>query len=169
MPLTEYIGSMQRRDWRVLRGWSAVPGGHCSERLSNVLRRLAAQNGPVPFVWGYPVHPRTWTSVRKLLSPGAADRLDRPDRGGPTDPLGKPVFISSNFPINQMVGASTDCSSILLADISQVVVASLGSGRDPDVHRLWVRLDQIALRVTGRYDIDLPQPTAPVKAVGVRP
>jgi hypothetical protein len=52
----------------------------------------------------------------------------------------------SNIPMSQTVGTSTDCSPILLANMSQGASASLASCRDPDAHRPWVRLgpDRVA-------------------------
>jgi HK97 family phage major capsid protein len=81
---------------------------------------------------------------------------------------GKPVFISNSVPITQTVGTSTDCSTILLADMSRVVV---GQSRAVELMMsvdYAFNTDQVALRVTARYDIGLPQPAAVVKTVGVR-
>lgn len=115
------------------------------------------------------MHSRTWSSVRKLV-----DSQNRPivsiDPTSAVRPTfwDKPVFISNNIPVNQTVGTSTDCSSIILADMSQVVVAI---SRDVE---LMVSLDyafaadQVALRVTARMDIGLPQPAAVVVTTGVR-
>lgn len=36
---------------------------------------------------------------------------------------GKPVFVTNNLSITETMGTSTDCSSIVLADMSEVVVA----------------------------------------------
>lgn len=115
------------------------------------------------------MHSRTWSSVRKLV-----DSQNRPivsiDPTSAVRPTfwDEPVFISNNIPVNQTVGTSTDCSSIILADMSQVVVAI---SRDVE---LMVSLDyafaadQVALRVTARMDIGLPQPAAVVVTTGVR-
>lgn len=116
------------------------------------------------------MHPRTWASVRKL-----ADLQSRPIVSiDPTAAVrqtlwGVPVFLSSNFSIAQTVGTSTDTSTILLADMSQVVV---GVSRQVEIQistEAYFAADQVALKVTGRYDIGLPQPAAVVKTVGIRP
>lgn len=116
------------------------------------------------------MHSRTWSSVRKLVDGQSRPivSIDPTQNVRPTL-WGKPVFISNSIPVTQTAGSSTDCSSIILADMSQVVVAV---ARDIE---LMVSLDyafaadQVAIRVTARYDIGLPQPTGVVVTTGVRP
>lgn len=115
------------------------------------------------------MHSRTWSSVRKLV-----DDQSRPLVSvDPTSDVrvtlwGKPVYISNSLSVAETVGSSSDCSTILLCDMSQIVV---GVSRAIEVvmseHYAFAN-DQIAIRVTARYDIGAPQPTAIVKTVGIR-
>jgi HK97 family phage major capsid protein len=128
----------------------------------------AANNDPDRGAWL--MHPRTWASVRKLVDGNSRPIVSIDPTAAVRQTLwGKPVFLSSNFSITQTVGTSTDCSTILLADMSQVVV---GVSRQVELQMSTDYAfgnDQVALRVTGRYDIGLPQPAAVVKTVGIRP
>jgi HK97 family phage major capsid protein len=74
------------------------------------------------------MHSRSWASIRKLkdsqLRPifalNPASDLQR-------SIFGAPVFLSNSLSITETVGTSTDCSTIMLVDMSQVVV---GVARD---------------------------------------
>lgn len=116
------------------------------------------------------MHSRTWSSVRKLV-----DSQGRPIVS--VDPtvdvrpslFGHPVHVSNSIPINQTVGTSTDCSSIALADMGQVVVAV---GREVEVvmsEQLRFLTDEIVVKASARYDLGVPQPTGVVVTTGVRP
>lgn len=116
------------------------------------------------------MHARTWASIRKLPDTAGRPLVNLQDGLSATSMSiwGKPVYISNSVPITQTVGTSTDCSSILLADMSRVVV---GQSRAVELMMsvdYAFNTDQVALRVTARYDIGLPQPAAVVKTVGVR-
>jgi HK97 family phage major capsid protein len=83
--------------------------------------------------------------------------------------VGQACVHLNSIPVNQTVGTSTDCSSLILADMSQVVV---GVSRDVELMvstEFAFDKDQVALRVTARYDIGLPNPAAVVVTAGVRP
>lgn len=116
------------------------------------------------------MHARTWSSVRKLV-----DTQQRPIVSiDPTEGVrptlwGKPVYISNSLSITETQGTSTDCSSIILADMSQVVVAVARTIELVMSEHFKFDADQVAVRVTCRYDIGVPQPTAVVITTGVRP
>lgn len=116
------------------------------------------------------MHARTWASVRKLADSQARPIVSiDPTLGVRPTLWGKPVFISNSLSITETVGTSTDCSTILLADMSQVLV---GVAREVELvisEDFKFDTDQIAVRATARYDIAVPQATAVVKTVGVRP
>jgi len=116
------------------------------------------------------MHARTWASVRKLSDSQARPIVSiDPTLGVRPTLWGKPVFISNSLSITETVGTSTDCSTILLADMSQVLV---GVAREVELvisEDFKFDTDQIAVRATARYDIAVPQATAVVKTVGVRP
>ena len=116
------------------------------------------------------MHARTWASVRKLVDSQARPIVSiDPTLGVRATLWGKPVYISNSLSITETVGSSTDCSTILLADMSQVLV---GVAREVELvisEDFAFNTDQIAVRATARYDIAMPQATALVKTVGVRP
>lgn len=116
------------------------------------------------------MHSRTWASVRKLV-----DSQNRPlvsvDPTESVNPTlwGKPVFISNSLSIAETVGTSTDCSTLILADMSQVVVAVARQIELMISTDYAFNADQVAIRATVRYDIGVPQPTGVVLTPGVRP
>lgn len=116
------------------------------------------------------MHARTWASVRKLADSQARPIVSiDPTLGVRPTLWGKPVYISNSLSITETVGTSTDCSTILLCDMSQVLV---GVAREVELvisEDFKFDTDQIAVRATARYDIAVPQATAVVKTVGVRP
>jgi HK97 family phage major capsid protein len=116
------------------------------------------------------MHARTWGSVRKLADSQARPIVSIDPTVGVRPTLwGLPIFISNSLSITETVGTSTDCSSLLLVDMSQVLVAV---ARDVELRvseDYAFNADQVALRVTARYDIAVPQAAGIVKTVGVRP
>ncbi|MGW0626961.1 phage major capsid protein [Streptomyces sp. NPDC002758] len=137
--------------------------------LADTLAAYEAANAD-PSTAAFFMHARTWASVRKLV-----DSQNRPIVS--TDPTqgvrntlwGIPVRITNNLSVAETQGTSTDCSSIILADMSQIVVA-----QSRDVELVYsadyaFNTDQIAARVTARFDIGVPQPKAVVLTTGVRP
>lgn len=116
------------------------------------------------------MHSRTWSSVRKLLDSQLRPivSIDPTENVRPTL-WGRPVFISNSLSIAETKGTSLDCSSIILADLSQVVVAVARNVELMVSEDYAFNADQIAVRVTARYDIGVPQPTAVVLTTGVRP
>lgn len=115
------------------------------------------------------MHSRTWNSVRKLVDSQSRPLVQVDVQAGLRPALfGKPVYISNNLSIAETAGTSSDCSSIILADMSQVVV---GVSRELELSisdQYAFNSDQLALRVTARYDLVLPQPTAVTLTTGVR-
>lgn len=115
------------------------------------------------------MHSRTWGSVRKLKDTAtrpivAAD----PTVGVPKALFGRPVFTSNNLSITETVGGNSDCSTILLVDMSRIVV---GVSRQIEVQMSTdyaFATDQVAVRATCRYDIAATHSAAIVRTVGVR-
>lgn len=116
------------------------------------------------------MHSRTWGSVRKLVDSQSRPIVSiDPTQGVRPTLWGRPVFISNSLSITQTVGTSTDTSSIVLADMSQVIVAV---ARDLEVlvsEHYAFNADQVAIKVTCRYDIGACNPAAIVVTTGVRP
>ena len=115
------------------------------------------------------MHSRSWGGVRKLK-----DDQNRPivaidpTLGIKPSIFGKPVYLSNNLSIAETQGSNSDCTTLLLVDMSQIVV---GVSRDIEVvvsTDYAFNTDQVAIRATCRYDIGAPQPTAIVKVTGVR-
>lgn len=128
----------------------------------------AANNDPDKAAWL--MNSRTFASIRKLK-----DSQGRPiinvdmAAGAPKTLCGHRVFITNNISSTLTVGTSTDTSSLLLVDFSQIVVAVSRQVELMMSTDVAFQSDQVALRVTGRFDIGAPQPTAIVKTVGLRP
>lgn len=116
------------------------------------------------------MHARTWGSVRKLADTSGQPVFNTdPSTGLRPSIFGRPVFISNSLSITETAGTSTDTSVIMLADMSQVVVAV---ARDLEMlvsDQYAFNSDQVAVKVTCRYDVGVPQPTGVVLTAGVRP
>ena len=128
----------------------------------------AANVDPEKLAWI--MHSRTWSSVRKLVDTASRPIVSiDPTQGVRPTLWGRPVYISNSLSVAETKGSSSDCSSILLADMSQVVV---GVSRQVELsvsEDFKFDTDQVALRVTARYDIGVPHPTAVTLTDGVRP
>lgn len=138
------------------------------DNLADTIAAAEAANlDPDRLAWF--MHSRTWGAVRKLK-----DSQNRPivaidpTLGVKPSIFGKPVHLSNNLSIAETQGSNSDCSTMLLVDMSQIVV---GVSRDIEVvisTDYAFNTDQVAIRATCRYDIGAPQPTAIVKVTGVR-
>jgi HK97 family phage major capsid protein len=116
------------------------------------------------------MHPRSWSTLR--VQKDLQDRyLLQPD---PTSDarrqlFGVPVYLSTQITITETVGASTDCSYVLVTDMSRVVV-----GRRSDVGVLfdpysYARQGQVALWSALRIGFGLVNQVACQVIAGVRP
>jgi HK97 family phage major capsid protein len=114
--------------------------------------------------------PRTWATVRKIKDTQSRYQLSPvPSTAEDRSLFGLPVRTTTNIPITETVGTSTDCSHVLLTDMSQVVVAR---ARDVSVELsrdYAFNADQTAVRVVARFDINLMQPLSTVLMTGARP
>lgn len=122
---------------------------------------------PDKLVWF--MHSRTWNSVRKLKDTATRPIVAvDPTVGVPKSLFGRPVFTSNNLSIAETVGGNSDCSTILLVDMSRILV---GVARNIEVQistDYAFNTDQVAVRATARYDIAASHSTAIVRTVGVR-
>lgn len=129
---------------------------------------MAANGDPATAVWF--MAPRDLTSLRKQregAGTGAYLLQPSPTEAGRTTLLGHPVYVTTQIPTNG--GAGTNESRIILADMQQVAV---GRDMDPTVKLLEERygdFDQLALRVTARWDIGLLNAAGVVVLTGVTP
>lgn len=82
--------------------------------------------------------------------------------------FGIPVFISGNMPSAQTVGTSTDCSTVILADMSQVVVG-MQQELQVDMSRDFAfNAHQTAIRLIARTDVQPINATAVVVINGLQ-
>lgn len=127
---------------------------------------LALGANAKPSAWF--MHPRDFVALRKIKDTSGA-YIVQPD---PTAPatyqlLGIPVHLSTQIPTNGGAGANE--SRVILADMSQVAV-----GQDEEVNitvlsETYGNFDQVAIRVTARWDIGLLNAPAVVVMNGVTP
>ncbi len=129
---------------------------------------LGANADPASSVWF--MNPRDLVTLRKQRDGGTTGGyLVQPDptEAGAYRLLGHRVFVSTQIPATGGVG--TNESTILFVDMSQVAVA-----RDQDISvtlldQTYAANDQLALRVTARFDIGLLNAPAVVVLQGVTP
>ncbi|HUR35473.1 MAG TPA: phage major capsid protein [Vicinamibacterales bacterium] len=140
--------------------------------LANVvdgLYRMEANNGKPGAIF---MHPRTWNSLRKIVDGQSRYQLQPdPTQESRTSLFGLPVFLSSQMSIAETSSnsANTDCSYIVIADMSRMVVA-----RRTEVVVLYdpftyAKSDRIAIRSTTRWGMGVIDPAAVEVLTGVRP
>jgi HK97 family phage major capsid protein len=82
--------------------------------------------------------------------------------------FGLPVFLTSQLPITETKGTSTDCSSIYVVDASQIYGVFRTDARvEVDRSRLF-NTDQSEIRAVMRATLAVPNPKAVVRIEGVR-
>lgn len=114
--------------------------------------------------------PRTWSTIRRLKDSQNRYQLEpAPTLDATRSLFGAPVYVTSNLPVTETKGTSTDCSTILLADMSQVVVAQRKAVEVQYSMDYAFNADQTAIRVLCRFDIGAPNATAVVVTTGARP
>jgi HK97 family phage major capsid protein len=130
------------------------------------LRVLQANADPESAAWF--MHPRDLVTLRKVKTTDG-QYLVHPDpaEAGAYRLVGHRVHVTTQIPTNEGTGANE--SRILLADMSQVAV-----GIDDDftftlLDQTYGNYDQLAIRVTARFDIAPLNPQAVVVLQGVTP
>jgi HK97 family phage major capsid protein len=118
------------------------------------------------------IHPLLWAKIRTIKDSGGRHQLQNwgpaPQDDGVPKLFGIPVFISGNMPSAQTVGTSTDCSTVIFADMSQVVV---GTRKEVELtmSRDYVfNADQTANRLIARTDVQSINAAATVVINGLR-
>lgn len=100
------------------------------DNLQDAIYRMRANNGR-PTAWF--MHPRTLNTFRKLKTGLSGDNTyllrHEPTAEGADAIFGLPVYATSQISIAETLGNSTDCSYVVLADMSQVVVGMRGGVR----------------------------------------
>jgi HK97 family phage major capsid protein len=121
------------------------------------------------------MHPRTWKTLSKIketttsVKPVLVDGAGSPVEGLKRSIYGVPVLTSSQFPIAETQGTSSDCSSAFVYDASQIL-AVLRKDASVEVDRsVLFGSDQSQVRVILRADVVVAQPSAVVRITGIRP
>jgi HK97 family phage major capsid protein len=139
------------------------------DNLQDALYRLEAANADMTRVAWF-MSPRTWQTFGKLKDSQNRYQLQPdPTTEARRSLFGRPVFVSSQIAITETVGSSSDCSYIIAADMSRVVV-----GRRLDLTVLYdpfskSSTDQVVIQSTVRYDMNVLHTGACEVITGVRP
>jgi HK97 family phage major capsid protein len=121
------------------------------------------------------MHPRTWGTLCKIKEQTSGNNKPLLQESGGSGSqgitraiYGVPVFLSSQLSITETKGSSTDCSSIYVADMSQIVPVFREDARiEVDSSRLF-NSDQSELRAIMRATLAVPNAAAVVRIEGVR-
>lgn len=126
-------------------------------------------------------HPRAINTLRKeksadgnyLMSFDGTPRAFGANRnpGGPDAVLAGfiPFYQTTNVLITQTVGTSTDCSTMILGDISQVFIIERGGVEIMLSPHIYFTSGEMAIRATQRTALVLLQPAAVSTITGIRP
>lgn len=123
-------------------------------------------------------HPRTWNTLRKkkdsngryLMSPtgipiGFGDMNGNP-RGLLLDYI--PIFTTTNLSIARTVGGSTDCTTAVMGDSSQVVILERAGIEIGFSEHVYFTTDEMAVRAIARSAVAILQPAAVETLTGIR-
>jgi HK97 family phage major capsid protein len=118
------------------------------------------------------IHPLLWSFVRKIKDSQGRYQLQpwgtAPEQDIATTLFGIPVYISANLPSAQTVGTSTDCSTVILADMSQIVVG-MAKELQVEMSRDYAfNSDQTAIRLIARTDVQPVNAAATLVINGLR-
>ena len=138
------------------------------DNVADMLYRLEAANADMTRLALF-MHPRSWNVLKKLQDLQGRYQL-QPDPTAPArrNLFGVPVFTSSQVTMTETVGGSTDCSYIVAADMSKVVVgrrAELGVLFDPFTLS---STDQVVIQTITRWDMNILHTAAVEVLTGVR-
>lgn len=122
------------------------------------------------------MHPRTWQSLSKLKeqTTGNNKPLLQESAGPATAGIrrtlyGVPVYLTSQLAITETQGTSTDCSSAYVYQANEVLaVRREQTIVEADSSRLFNQ-DMTEIRGIARWDLVVPNPTAVVRILGIRP
>jgi HK97 family phage major capsid protein len=138
------------------------------DNFAAMIASLEAANGDLSRA-AWIMAPRSWATVRTLkdgqnryqINPGVTGLEER-------SLFGARVFTTTNLPINGVTGTSNDTSTVILSDMSQVLV---GCAKEIEVaysEDYAFNADQTAIRVIARFDIGVSNAAAIVVMTGVR-
>ena len=119
------------------------------------------------------MNPRTWKTLSKIKETSTSTKPVLNSDTNPTDGVvralyGVPVLLTSQLPITETVGTSTDTSSAFVYDASQVL-AVLRKDASVVVDRsVLFSSDQSQVRLVMRADVAVANPAAVVRVTGLR-
>jgi len=142
--------------------------------ILDAIYNLNAANADANFAIG---HPRAINSLRKIKD--ASGRYLMSDFGTPMAAGGNqanamlagfvPFYSTTNLTITQTVGTSTDCTTIIMGDISQVMIVERGGVELMLSPHVYFTTGEMAIRATQRTALVILQPSAVELITGVRP
>jgi HK97 family phage major capsid protein len=139
------------------------------DNLGAMVGSYEATNSPIE-VARFFMHPRTYNTFRLAKDSGASYHLDLEGQTvGARTLFGIPVSTTGNISITETQGTSTDTSYVLLVNMEQVIVGRSREVRVDVSADAYFTTDQVGLRVTGRFDIGVADPTGIVLMTGARP
>jgi HK97 family phage major capsid protein len=128
------------------------------------VRMLLDDNTDMERISGFIMAPRTWEELAVLKSAVELQQLMPP-----TQLSNIPYFVSSKIPVDQTVGSSDDCSTIFVADWSQLVIG-IRLGIKVRFHeQTFAQSYSTLVTCAARVDFQLMNPSNFCKIVGVTP
>jgi len=124
-------------------------------------REIVAANGPIPTA--AVMSPRTLIDY-SLMKDGDGKPLVKPDLI-----KGLQFFDTTKFPNDEHVGASTDCSSILLGTFSNLVIGIRANLQIQVLQERFADYGQVGFLATMRADCAVFQPKSFCKITGIKP
>lgn len=140
--------------------------------IASAIATLATANATASAIF---MHPRTWGTLSKIKEatsgnnkPLLQESAGSGSQGVTRAIYGVPVYLTSQISITETKGLSTDCSSIYVCDMSQVIPVFREDTRvEVDSSRLF-NSDQSELRAIMRATLVVPNAAAVVRIEGVR-
>ena len=140
--------------------------------IASAIATLETSNAKASAIF---MHPRTWGTLSKIkeITSGSNKPLLQESAGSGSQAVtraiyGVPVFLSSQLSITETKGSNSDCSSVYVADMTQINPVFREDARiEVDSSRLF-NSDQSELRAIMRATLAVPNAAAVVRIEGVR-
>jgi HK97 family phage major capsid protein len=132
------------------------------DRLLDAIYELTLNNIPAPFA--SVMHPRTQLALQKLKETSTAAPLAMPPWVAST-----PAFITTSAPINETQGTATNASSILFGNYSMCLIGMRQQVEIRIFDQTFADNGQLYVQAWMRADVQLAQPKAFTKLVGIIP
>jgi HK97 family phage major capsid protein len=132
------------------------------DRLLDAIYELTLNNIPAPFA--AVMHPRTQLALQKLKETSTAAPLAMPPWVANT-----PAFITTSAPITETQGTATNASSILFGNYSMCLIGMRQQVEIRIFDQTFADNGQLYVQAWLRADVQLAQPKAFTKLVGIIP